>query len=263
MIGKKLLGALLTALLLASAAGAVETEVMVTVDGTAIPAYAEDGVTYVQLSSLLDALGGWETQWNHSARMATAETDLFTLDVPAQRSYVLADGFTYGISRGSVMRGERTYVPLRSMANLLGAQVDFYGWDSPVAVREIETAEWTEDDLYWLSRIISAESRGESLTGQIVVGNVICNRVDASEFPNTIRGVIFDRKNGVQFEPVSNQTIYNEPSAQSVLAARLVLAGVDAAGDSLYFFNPALSKGSWIRANRPYYTTIGCHMFFR
>ena len=141
--------------------------------------------------------------------------------------------------------------------------VDFYGWDSPVAVREIETAEWTEDDLYWLSRIISAESRGESLTGQIAVGNVICNRVDASEFPNTIRGVIFDRKNGVQFEPVSNQTIYNEPSAQSVLAARLVLAGVDAAGDSLYFFNPALSKGSWIRANRPYYTTIGCHMFFR
>ena len=108
-----------------------------TVDGRAVPAYAEDGVTYVQLSSLLDALGGWETQWDHHARVATAETDLFTLDVPAQRSYVLADGFPYGISQGSVMRAERTYVPLRSMANLLGAQVNFSGWDSPVTVREI------------------------------------------------------------------------------------------------------------------------------
>lgn len=263
VIGKKLLGALLTALLLASPAGAAETVVTVTVDGRAVPAYAEDGVTYVQLSSLMDALGGWETQWDHHARVATAETDLFTLDVPAQRSYVLADGFPYGISQGSVMRAERTYVPLRSMANLLGAQVNFSGWDSPVTVREIESSDWTEEDLYWLSRIISAESKGESLAGQIAVGNVICNRVAAAEFPNTIQGVIFDRKNGVQFEPVSNQTIYAEPTAQSVLAARLVLAGVDTAGESLYFFNPSLSKGTWVRANRPYYTTIGCHMFYR
>ena len=158
VIGKKLLGALLTALLLASPAGAAETVATVTVDGRAVPAYAEDGVTYVQLSSLLDALGGWETQWDHHARVATAETDLFTLDVPAQRSYVLADGFPYGISQGSVMRAERTYVPLRSMANLLGAQVNFSGWDSPVTVREIESSDLTEEDIYWLSRIISSES---------------------------------------------------------------------------------------------------------
>ncbi|MFR3921270.1 MAG: cell wall hydrolase [Dysosmobacter welbionis] len=38
-------------------------------------------------------------------------------------------------------------------------------------------------DLYWLSRIISAESRGENMTGQIAVGNVVLNRVAAKEFP--------------------------------------------------------------------------------
>ena len=67
----------------------------------------------------------------------------------------------------------------------------------------------------------------------------------------------------MQFEPVSNQTIYDEPTEQSVLAARLALAGVDAAGESLYFFNPDLSQGTWVRANRPYYATIGCHRFYR
>ena len=50
---------------------------------------------------------------------------------------------------------------------------------------------------------------------------------------------------------------------QSVLAARLVMAGVDAAGESLYFFNPALSQGKWVRANRTYHMTIGCHRFYK
>ena len=220
-------------------------------------------MTYVRLADLLEEMGGWETQWDHTSRTAWAETDLFTLDVPAQRSYVLADGFSFDTGGRSLLREGRTYVPLRSMANLLGARVDFVDWDTPVRVLDIGTASCTEEDFYWLCRIISAESKGESLLGQIAVGNVILNRAASSQFPNTVKGVVFDRKNGVQFEPVSNGSIYDEPTEQSILAARLVLAGVDAAGESLYFFNPALSKGQWVRANRTYDSTIGCHMFFR
>ena len=255
-------GLLLAALLLAQTALAGES-VAVTVDGAPVPAFVEGGTTYVQLSPLLEAIGGWETAWAHHARVASAETELFTLDVPIQRSYVLADGYTYWIDGTALIREDRTYVPLRSLANLLGAEVDFVNWDFPVRVRSAEPAAYTEEDFYWLCRIISAESRGESLLGQIAVGNVICNRVASGQFPDTVKGVVFDTRNGVQFEPVSNKTIYQEPTEQSVLAARLVLAGVDAAGESLYFFNPALSKGSWVRANRPYHTTIGCHMFYR
>ena len=262
MKGKKYLGLLLAVLLFASEAQARE-DVTVTVGGETVPAFVEAGVTYVRLADLLEELGGWETQWDHTSRTAWAETDLFTLDVPAQRSYVLADGFSFDTGGRSLLREGRTYVPLRSMANLLGARVDFVDWDTPVRVLDIGTASCTEEDFYWLCRIISAESKGESLLGQIAVGNVILNRAASSQFPNTVKGVVFDRKNGVQFEPVSNGSIYDEPTEQSILAARLVLAGVDAAGESLYFFNPALSKGQWVRANRTYDSTIGCHMFFR
>ena len=262
MKGKKYLGLLLAVLLFASEAQARE-DVTVTVGGETVPAFVEAGVTYVRLADLLEEMGGWETQWDHTSRTAWAETDLFTLDVPAQRSYVLADGFSFDTGGRSLLREGRTYVPLRSMANLLGARVDFVDWDTPVRVLDIGTASCTEEDFYWLCRIISAESKGESLLGQIAVGNVILNRAASSQFPNTVKGVVFDRKNGVQFEPVSNGSIYEEPTEQSILAARLVLAGVDAAGESLYFFNPALSKGQWVRANRTYDSTIGCHMFFR
>ena len=81
-------------------------------------------------------------------------------------------------------------------------------------------------------------------------------------FPGTIRDVIFDVKYAVQFEPVSNGTIYQEPTERSVLAAKMVLNGTEAVGESLYFYAPALSQGAWINQNRTYYTTIGCHKFY-
>ena len=139
-----------------------------------------------------------------------------------------ASSFTVnGVSRsGAVsLRNGRTYVPLRPLCEALGLSVQ---WDSDLggaAVRSGKARSYDAEDLYWLSRIISAESRGESLEGQIAVGNVVLNRVASREFPDTIPGVIFDRVDGVQFEPVSNGTVYKAPTAQATEAARRVLAG--------------------------------------
>lgn len=240
-------------------------EVRITVDGAELsaPAFAENGTTYAPLSPLLQALGGWETRWDGVSRTASAETDLFPLSVPVGRSQVLLDGYAYDLAVPAQIRDDRTYVPLRVIANLLGSHVQFTGWDQPVAVTTGQAKSYTEEDLYWLSRIISAESRGESLLGQVAVGNVVLNRVASRQFPDTIRDVVFDKKDAVQFEPVENGTIYDTPTAQSVLAARLALNGADAVGDCLYFFSPALSQGTWIRQNTTYHTTIGCHEFYR
>ena len=123
-------------------------------------------------------------------------------------------------------------------------------------------AEHDAADLYWLSRIISAESRGETMDGQIAVGNVVLNRVAAEEFPDTIPDVIFDRKHDVQFTPVSNGTVYLRPAAASVEAAKRALDGENVVGEAKYFYAPALSQGVWINANRTYHMTIGCHRFY-
>ena len=122
--------------------------------------------------------------------------------------------------------------------------------------------DYTSDELYWLSRIISAESRGEPLEGKIAVGNVVLNRVKSSEFPDTIKEVIFDDRWGGQFEPVRNGTIYQTPTDESILAAKLCLNGANVIGDSLYFLAPALAQNFWIVENREYIATIGCHDFY-
>ena len=113
-----------------------------------------------------------------------------------------------------------------------------------------------------ISRIIYAESGAETLDGQIAVGNVVLNRMASKEFPDSIPGVIFDRVDGIQFEPVENGTVYKTPSARSVEAAIRVLQGENTIGSAMYFYAPALSQGIWINANRPYLKTIGCHRFY-
>ena len=121
---------------------------------------------------------------------------------------------------------------------------------------------YRQDEVYWLSKIISAEARGEIMQGKLAVGNVVLNRVRSASFPNTIYSVIFDKKNGVQFSPVSNGTIYNDATAESVIAAKMCLEGYSLSSDILYFVNPTKAPNSWIAQNRDYAFTEGNHAFF-
>lgn len=118
------------------------------------------------------------------------------------------------------------------------------------------------EDLYWLSRIISAEAKGESFTGQIAVGTVVLNRVRSREFPNTIKGVVFDRKYGTQFTPVANGSIYDTPTKSAVVAAKMCLDGYVLSDSVLYFVNPSIATSSWIQNNRKYAFRVGNHEFY-
>ena len=257
---KALLCGLLTAALLSSPARAAR-QVPVQVDGELLPGRGtlEDGVTYIPLRTLLDHLGGWELEWDTLAKQAVATCGGQTLTADPSGDTVTLDGMEY---EGSVyVENGRTYVPLRLTANILGGSAVWDPWLGGAAMTTAESG-YDAVELYWLSRIISAESRGEAMDGQIAVGNVVLNRVESEEFPDTIPGVIFDTVDGVQFEPVENGTVYDVPTEQSVEAARRTLDGEEVIGDAMYFYAPALSQGVWINANRTYYDTIGCHRFY-
>ena len=122
---------------------------------------------------------------------------------------------------------------------------------------------YREDEVFWLARIIHAESRGEPLLGKIAVGDVVLNRVRSSSYPNTIYGVIFDRKYGVQFSPILDGSIYNTPDFNSILAAKICLDGYSISDEAFFFLEPSHSTSSWIPNNRPYMFTIGKHDFYK
>lgn len=257
---RQLLCGLLAAASLSLPARAART-VPVQVDGGLLRSgsYVERGVTYVPLRYLLDAMGGWTVSWDSREQEAVAVSGSARLAADPAADTVTINGRDYA-GRVTVENG-RTYVPLRLVTEALGSSAE---WDSYLGGAAVTSAGAAHGaaDLYWLSRIISAESGAEPMEGQIAVGNVVLNRVASREFPNTIPGVIFDRVDGVQFEPVANGTVYKTPTAQAVEAARRVLVGERVIGNAMYFYAPALSKGVWINANRTYYKTIGCHRFY-
>lgn len=223
-------------------------------------AYVDSGVTYAPLRALLHALGDdWTVWWDAAAGQAAAQSETAILRAdPAENALTVNGRCLTG--RVTVENGV-TYVPLRLLCEALGYTV---AWDAYLdgAAVTAPDAGYDAVELYWLARIIYAESGAETLEGQIAVGNVVMNRVNSASFPDTVTGVIFDREEGVQFEPVANGMIYKTPSPQAVEAAKHVLDGENVIGEALYFYAPALSQGTWINANRIYSRTIGCHRFY-
>ena len=121
---------------------------------------------------------------------------------------------------------------------------------------------YTSEDLKWMAQIIHAESNGEPYAGKLAVGNVIINRVNYHQYPNTIKGVIFDHKCGVQFTPTVNGSIYNTPSTESYMAAVEVLEGKMNAEGALFFYNPKYAKSTWVSRNREFAFALSNHHFY-
>lgn len=225
-----------------------------------------DDTTYVSLRAVSALLHqDARVSWQDGTAAVTA--DGLALSARPGDPYIRANDRCIHAPAGVRLINGVTMVPLRALAAAMGGTVT---WDSASQTAFLTTgsglpapASYGEDDLYWLARIISAESRGEPLQGKIAVGTVVLNRVESSAFPDTIKDVIFDSRWGGQFEPVRNGTVYDTPTEESVIAAKLCLEGARAAGESLYFLAPDLTKNHWIMDNRTYVTTIGCHWFYR
>lgn len=225
--------------------------------------------TFVPLRKFCNLFDGCSFSWDGKTNTATVKTDSgMTLIIQSGALYIWANGhYFYTVEAVQNWNGS-LYVPIRPLARAFNATLQ---WNNSLRAVELKSsagkpmvawANYDEDDLYWLARIISAESQGEPLKGQIAVGNVVLNRVRHKSYPNTIYGVIFDRKHGTQFSPVSFGTIYNKPSESAIIAAKICLEGYSISNTALFFMNPRIATSNWISQNRPYAFTIGNHDFY-
>jgi N-acetylmuramoyl-L-alanine amidase len=118
-----------------------------------------------------------------------------------------------------------------------------------------------EKDL--MARLVRAEAVGEPYAGKVAVATVILNRVSSPDFPNTVKGVIYERSNGYYaFTPVQNGTINRAADAASKKAVNEALAFKGQGNGSVFFYNPKTAVSKWIYS-RPVTVTIGNHRFAR
>lgn len=229
-----------------------------------VPAQIQDGVSYLPCLSVVKAFYPEATVVTENGVTSILAPGL-KLDLPFSKPYVVANGRYLYLPQGYRFTEGRSLLPARLLGAILGADV---AWD-PVGFSVVMTAgsgpiapaeeAYDETQLYWLSHIINAESGNQPLTGKIGVGNVVLNRVASSTFPNTIRGVIFQKN---QFTPAASGSIYKEPNEESVIAAKLCLDGANTVGNALFFHNPRTAPNCWAARHRTYLTTIGGHAFY-
>ena len=86
--------------------------VPVQVDGAHLDAaaYLEQGVTYVPLRSLLDAMGGWELTWDAPSATAVAVNGSRTLTADPAANTITVDGISYD-GAVQVVRGRDLCAP--------------------------------------------------------------------------------------------------------------------------------------------------------
>lgn len=228
-----------------------------------------DNTTYVGIRKFATAMdSSAKVTYNSSTKTLTVKTSKLTLTCTDGSNYIVANGRYLYFDKPIYMRSGIMYAPILLIYKAFGAQISWnssmHGFIVTKGSGTITSGDnyYRSDEVYWLARIISAESRGEPLRGKIAVGNVILNRVKSRSYPNTIYGVIFDKRYGVQFSPVSNGTIYNTPTAESIIAAKICLEGYSVSNAILYFVNPQKAPNSWISRNGTLITTIGNHAFY-
>ncbi|MGP4041138.1 cell wall hydrolase [Gracilibacillus sp. D59] len=121
----------------------------------------------------------------------------------------------------------------------------------------------SESDKELIARLVHAEAKGEPYAGKVAVATVILNRVDHPNFPNTIKGVVYETyENGAihAFSPVANGEINKPANSEAKRAVEEAIAFRGQGQGSIYFYNPDTAVSSWIFEQQ---TTvkIGNHVF--
>lgn len=106
--------------------------------------------------------------------------------------------------------------------------------------RDISEITFEEGDRKLMANIIYCEAGAEPYEGQVAVGAVVVNRVLSSVYPDTVVGVIYQKK---QFSPVASGrlalALANDKATESCYrAADEAMSGVTNVGQCVYFRTP-------------------------
>ena len=115
--------------------------------------------------------------------------------------------------------------------------------------------------------IVEAEAGGEDLEGRIMVANVILNRVESKEFPDSVYDVVWEVSNGMpQFSPTADGRIYTVTVSDiTVKAVQSAIEGKDLSKGALFFVAKEQANQEyvkWFDEDLKYLFQHGVHTFY-
>lgn len=225
-----------------------------------------NGVTYVPLLAMSQILDHSAVcTWNAEEQIATVTSETLNLTAVGNQLYLEANGRFLYIANTLQLLEDDLLLPLSTLTRAFDAELL---WDEENSVISVNTGTggilsgdefYNQDDLFWLSRVIFAESGNQPLEGQMGVAMVIYNRIADPWYPSTVQGVLAQKN---QFSTYQNGGLANRtPNASSILAAKLVMDGgvVKEIANATHFDS---ISGSWASKNLSTILVIGGHTFY-
>lgn len=184
---------------------------------------------------------------------------MFTVNTLAAASLVLSDANAV-YNKNNELKSVRTSVAVE----------EFNSVERVITTSRLEPKfriKVSDSDIDMLSRIVEAEAGQEDYIGKILVADVVINRVNSNDFPDSVTEVVFQKSNNItQFSPVSNGTIDRVTvSDDTVKAVYSALMGEDKSDGALYFMARKYSKPQnveWFDNHLTYLYTHGGHDFY-
>ncbi|GEM_PF-5224182 len=130
---------------------------------------------------------------------------------------------------------------------------DFHKRSRKMTVQEASKAKYTysDEELYILAHVICGEAQSYSDEEQLYVGSVVLNRVNHGSYPNTIKGVVFQKN---QYSCTRDGNYYRTPTERNWANARYLLEnGSVLPANVVYQSGGRQGKGAYLKTSRHYY----------
>lgn len=169
--------------------------------------------------------------------------------------YIAATAFVPEIWQEEIHSGQA--VRVQSLRPMIGLEV----------LEQKPKYELSAADYDALLKIVEAEAGCEDETGKLLVANVVLNRVNSEDFPDTVSEVVYQRQGEkAQFSPVGNGSIQRiKPSEETVAAVNRAVMGEDISQGALYFASRKAADPKnmdWFDRNLTRLFAYGGHEFF-
>lgn len=239
------------------------------VDGTLVTLFEAtyvNGVAYAPVCAFASAVDANEHSVSDNGDTAKVKADGISLSASVKDPYITANGRIIPFAKSGKPKSTVTsdngkvIAPISALAKAFACTVKEKDDGIYISCSDgyIKSADdfYDSDALYLISHIVYLEAGNESFNGKLAVASVIMNRVNSAEFPDTVHGVVYQEN---QFTVVDSSRFDEEPNADSVIAAKMVLEGYTY-DKRIMFFN---STGTgWPAENRNFMYKLGGHYFY-
>ncbi len=225
-----------------------------------------DGVAYAPVCLFASAVDANEHSVSDNGDTAKVKTDGISLSASVKDPYIIANGRVIPFAKSGkpkvtvAVDSGKVIAPISALAKAFLCTVSEK--DDGIHVSRSDGYIKSADDfydseaLYLISHVVYLEAGNESFNGKLAVASVIMNRVNSAEFPDTVKNVVYQEN---QFTVVDSSRFDEEPNADSLIAAKMVLEGYTY-DKRIMFFN---STGTgWASENRNYMYKLGSHYFY-